>query len=94
LNVANHHQWAILFILHVNLEFQIPTYNNASSNNEEIHHTPIGSMIHNFLDALKIMDYENIIYYIASNQNFRRLGLFKYKHLKELSFSTLFYGQP
>ncbi len=93
LNVAIHHQWASLFILHVNLEFQIPTYNNASSNNEELHHTPTDSMIHNFLDALKIMDYENIIYLIVSNQNFHLLGLFKYKHLKELSFSTLFYGQ-
>jgi hypothetical protein len=50
-------------------------------------------MIHNFLDALKIMDYENIIYSIGPNQNFHLLGLFKYKHLKELSFSTLFYGQ-
>jgi len=41
LNVTTHHQWASLFALHMNLESQIPTYNNASfdnfdSNNEEI----------------------------------------------------------
>ncbi len=39
LNVSIHHQWASLFALHMNLEFQIPTYNNAlfdnfDSNNE------------------------------------------------------------
>jgi hypothetical protein len=51
-------------------------------------------MIHNFLDAPKIMDYENIIYSIASSQDFHFLGLFKDKHLKELKFLTLFYGQP
>jgi hypothetical protein len=33
-------------------------------------------MIHNFLDASKIMDYKNTIYYIASNQNSHPLGLF------------------
>jgi hypothetical protein len=40
-NVAIHHQWASLFIFHVNLEFQISTYNNASSNNEYIIHQQI-----------------------------------------------------
>jgi hypothetical protein len=39
-------------------------------------------MIHNFLDVSKIMDYENIIYYIAPSQNFYPLGLFKNKHSK------------
>jgi len=39
LNVSIHHRWASLFALHMNLEFQIPTYNNAlfdnfDSNNE------------------------------------------------------------
>ncbi len=33
-------------------------------------------MIHNFLDAPKTMDYENIIYIIAPNQKFHLLGLF------------------
>jgi hypothetical protein len=33
LNVNIHHQWASLFALHMNSEFQIPIYNNASSNN-------------------------------------------------------------
>jgi len=59
----------------MNLESQLPTYNNASfdnydSNNEEIHYTPTYSRIHNFLDIPKIMDYENIIYCIAPSQNF------------------------
>jgi hypothetical protein len=63
----------------MNSEFQLLTYNNASSynfdsNNEEIHCTLIDSMIHNFFDAPKIMDYENIIYYIAQSQNFHPLG--------------------
>ncbi len=69
------------------LEFQIPIYNNASfnnldSNNEGIHCTPTNSMIHNLSDAPKIMDYENTIYYIAPNQNFHPLGLFKDKHFR------------
>jgi len=33
LNVSIHHQWASLFALHMNLEFQIPTYNNALFDN-------------------------------------------------------------
>ncbi len=51
-----------VFSLHMNSEFQIPIYNNASfdnfdSYNEKIHCTPIDSMIYNFLYAPKIMDY-------------------------------------
>jgi len=42
----------------------------------------------------KLIDYENIIYSVAPNQHFHPLSLFKDKHLKELKFSTLFYGQP
>jgi hypothetical protein len=66
-------------------KFQIPTYNNATSdnsdfNNEKIHCTPIDSMIHNFLDVPKIMDYENTIYFIAPSQGFHLLGLFEDKH--------------
>jgi hypothetical protein len=33
LHVNIHHQWASLFVLHMNLEFEIPTYNNVSFNN-------------------------------------------------------------
>ncbi len=85
MNVRIHHQWASLFALHMNSKSQIPTYNNASSynfdsKNEKIHYTPTYLMIHNFLDALKIMDYENIIYFIAPNQDFHLLGLFEDKH--------------
>ncbi len=82
----------------MNSNFLIPTYNNASFDNfdfdnEEIHCTPIDSMIHNFLNVRKIMDYENNIYYIAPNQNFHPLSLFLNKHSEELNFPTLFYGQ-
>jgi hypothetical protein len=64
LNVNIHHQWANLFTLHINSKSQIPIYNNGSSDNfnsdnEEICCTPTYSMIHNFLDIPKIMDYEN-----------------------------------
>ncbi len=50
LNVNIHHQWASLFALHMNLEFQIPTYYNASFNNsnfdnQKIHCTPTNSTI-------------------------------------------------
>ncbi len=60
LNVSIHHQWASLLTLHMNSNFQIPTYNNAlydNSNydNEEIHCTPTYSMLYNFLDAPKMM---------------------------------------
>jgi len=53
LNVNIHHQWASLFVLHTNLKYQILFYNNAwfdnfDSNNEEIHCTPIDSMIQKF----------------------------------------------
>ncbi len=88
---------ATLFALYMNLEFQIPTYNNVSfdnsnSNNEKIHCTPINSMIHKFLDVPKRMDYENIVYSIAPSQNFHNLSLFQYKHLEDLKIPTLFYG--
>jgi hypothetical protein len=83
----------------MNLKYQILIYNNASSNNfdfnnEKKYCTPPNSMIHNLLDAPKVMDYENTIYSITPNQNFHSLSLFKDKHFKELNFPTLFYGQP
>jgi hypothetical protein len=58
LNVNIHHQWANLFALHMNSKFQIPIYNNGSSNNsnfdnEEICCTSTYSMIHNFLKCSK-----------------------------------------
>jgi len=92
-NVAIYHQWVSLFILYVNSKFQIPIHNNASFNNEKIYYTLIDSMIHKFLNVPKIMNYDNIIYSIAPNKKFHLLNLFKYKHLKELNFSTLFYRQ-
>ncbi len=56
---------ASVFALHMNSKSQILTYNNASSNNfdynnEKIHYTTTNSMIHNFLNAPKIMDYEKL----------------------------------
>jgi hypothetical protein len=86
LNVIIHNQCVSLFDLHMNSNFQIPTYNNASfdnydSNNEKIHCPPTNSIIHYFLIVPKIMDYENAIYSIVLIQNFHPLGLFKDKHL-------------
>jgi hypothetical protein len=73
LNITIHLQWGSLFDLHMNSNFQIPTYNNASFtnygyDNEKIHYTPSYSMIHNFLNFPKIMDYENTLYYNAPSQ--------------------------
>jgi hypothetical protein len=51
-------------------------------------------MVHNFLEVLKIMDYENTIYSITLSQHFHLLNLFKDKHIEKLNFPTLFYGQP
>ncbi len=98
LNVTIHHQWVSLFVLHMNSKSQILTYNNISFDNfdfdnEKIYCTPTNSMIHDFLNAPKIMDYENTIYSITPSQNFHPLFLFKDQHSKELKFSTIFYGQ-
>jgi hypothetical protein len=73
--------------------FGYTSSNNYDSDNEKIHCTPTNSTIHNFLSAPNIMDCENTIHYIAPNQKFHPLGLFKYKHSKKLIFPTLFYGQ-
>jgi hypothetical protein len=51
-------------------------------------------VIHNFLDASRINDHENVIYFIAPSQYFHHLGLFIDNHLEELNFPTLFYGNP
>ena len=51
-------------------------------------------MIHNFLDAPKISDYENIVYFVAPSKNYHPLGLFKDKNSKELNFPILFFGHP
>jgi hypothetical protein len=48
---------------------------------------------YNNADVPNIMDYENIIYFIAPSQNFHPFDLFKDKHLEKLNFPTLFYGQ-
>lgn len=42
--------------------------------------TPIDSMIDNFLEAPKIMDYENTIYDIAPRKHFHPLSLFQNKY--------------
>jgi len=99
LNVTIHHQWASLFSLHMNSKYQIPIYYNASCNNfnfdnEEIHCTLTYSVIPKFLDVPNIMNYENIMYFIAPSQNFHPFDLFKNKHLEKLNFPTFFYGQP
>jgi hypothetical protein len=77
-----------------NLNFNDASYDNSNFDNEELYCTPIESMIHNFLEAPKTMDYENRMYTIAPSQHFHLLSLFKDKHLEKLKFSTLFYGQP
>jgi len=69
LNVTIHHQQTSLFTLLMDLEFQIFNYTDVSSNNfhfdsEELHCTLTYSMIHNFLGAPKIMDYENAVYFL------------------------------
>jgi hypothetical protein len=51
----------------MNSKSQIPIYNiasfdNSNYDNEKIHCTPTDSMIHNVLDAPKIMYYKNTIY--------------------------------
>jgi hypothetical protein len=78
----------------MNSKFKFPIYNNASYDNfnfdnEKEHFTLIDSMINNFKNSPKIMDYENIIYILAPSQNFHHLGLFKNKHSKELNFSNI-----
>ncbi len=50
-------------------------------------------MIHKFLEAPKIMDYDNTMYTIAPSQHFHLPSLFLNKHLEKLKFSTLFYDQ-
>jgi hypothetical protein len=55
---------------------------NSNYDNEKIHCTSTNSMITNFLDAWKIMDYENTIYSIAPSQDFHPLSLFKDKYSK------------
>ncbi len=61
----------------MNSKSQIPIYNNASSNNsdsdnEEIHCTSTNSMIHNFLDAPKIMNYEILYILLPQIKTFTR----------------------
>jgi hypothetical protein len=67
LNVTIHNQWKIIFSLIINSNFETQNHDNSSFDNfiskiEEKHCTPIDSMIRNFLEAPKVMDYENTIY--------------------------------
>jgi hypothetical protein len=75
------------------LNFSDASYENSNSNNEKLYYTPIKSMIHKFLEAPKIMDYDNTMYTIAPSQHFHLPSLFLNKHLEKLKFSTLFYDQ-
>jgi hypothetical protein len=71
LNVTIHLQWSSLFFMHTTLSNQTNDQNISSfddfdfENEDHVTCAPINSMIHNFLDASKINDYENIIYYIV-----------------------------
>jgi hypothetical protein len=98
LNVTIHHQWRSLFSLNINSNFKTQNYDNSSSKTLILkvkkNYTPINLMIHNFLEAPKMMDYENTIYFIIPNEHFHPLCLFKDKHSKELRFLALFYGHP
>jgi hypothetical protein len=51
-------------------------------------------MIHDFLNASKIKDCKNVIYFIASSQDFHLWSLFKDQHFEKLNLPTLFYGHP
>jgi hypothetical protein len=53
------------------------SYDNSNSNSEKLQFTPKDLMIHNLLEAPKIIDYENTIYCIAPSQHFHPLGLIK-----------------
>ncbi len=71
-----------------------PNYDNSLSNMSNFkskgkHYTSINSMTHNFLDVLKIMNYEKIIYFISLSKNFHLLSLFKNKDLKWIKISIL-----
>jgi hypothetical protein len=69
------------------------SYDDSDSKNEDhVTCALTNSMIHNFLHASKINDYENIIYSIAPSQDFHPLGLFRDNHSKELNFPTFFMG--
>jgi hypothetical protein len=81
MNVTIHYLWTIYFSLNINSNFETQnhdnsSFNNSNSENEEKNYMPIDSMIHNFLEAPKIMDYENTIYYIAPRKHFHPLSLF------------------
>jgi len=75
----------------MDLESQILNYSDTSFDNshfdsEELHCTPADLMIHNFLEAPKIMDYENTYIFYCPNQHFHPLSLYKNKHLEGLNF--------
>jgi hypothetical protein len=72
------------------LNFYDASYDKSNSNNEELYCTPIDSMIHNFLESPKTMDYDNIMYIIAPSQHFHLLGLFKDKRLKKIKNQRCF----
>jgi hypothetical protein len=100
LNVVMDLQWNNLFSMHTTLSNQTNDQNISSfddfdfENENHVICAPTNSMIHNFLDAcFKINDYKNVIYSIASSQDFHPLGLFR-ESSRELNFLTLFYEHP
>ncbi len=52
------------------------SFDDSNSNGWKTHHTLKNSMVRNFWDIPKLMDYENAICYISLSQNFHPLRLF------------------
>ncbi len=79
MNITIHHQWASLFISHMDLESQLFYFSDVTFNNldfdSELHCTPIELIIHDFLEVPKILDNEIIIYCITLSQHFHHLKL-------------------
>ncbi len=75
LNITIHHQWTSFFDLHMNSKFKflliiINHLITLVTIIKKIHYTPPCSMIHNFLNVPKMMDYENTICFIAQIKKF------------------------
>jgi len=81
-NMTIHPQLNNLFSMHTTLSNQtndqkLLSSNDFNSKNENhVSCAPTDSMIHNFLNASKVNNYENIVYSIAPSQDFHLLGLF------------------
>jgi hypothetical protein len=69
-----------------NLIYDNASFEKSDFDNKKIHYTPTNSMLHNFLNVPKIMNCENIIYFVALSKKFHPSTLYKYKHSKKLIF--------